>query len=89
MEKYIVMAVIILVVLAPRIAWDLHKRHRFRNAVEEMVSKPFVCPNCGHKFYTDQKTVVILGENKVYLKCPSCGKRAICGRPYDYDPHQD
>ena len=85
MENYIVMAIILIVGFGPSIAWNIYKRYRYSERVKDFVSKPFVCPNCGHRFYTKQKIIHPIGENKALLKCPNCRKRDVCGRPYDFD----
>lgn len=83
MEKYILPAIVALIIVGPGIAWGLYQRYRYSEFIKDFVSKPFVCPNCGHRFYTNQKIIHPLGENKALLKCPNCGKRDVCGRPYD------
>ena len=85
MEKYIFLAIVALIIFAPGIAWRLCQRYRYSESIKDFVSKPFVCPNCGHRFHTKQKLIHPITENKAFLKCPSCGKRDICGRPYDFD----
>ena len=85
MEKYILGGIAIIIILDPSIAWRVYKIHQRSRSINEVVSKPFVCPNCGHRFYTKQKIIHPITENKVFLKCPSCGKRDICGRPYDFN----
>ena len=84
-EEYIILAIVGSIVFIPAVAWRLYKRYRYSENVKNIVSKPFVCPDCGHRFYTQQKVIRIVGENKAYLKCPSCGKSNLCGRPYDFD----
>ena len=84
-EEYIILGVIVAIIFVPMIAWRIYRIYSRSKANEEILSKPFVCPNCGHRFYTQQKVVRIIGENKAYLKCPSCGKSDVCGRPYDID----
>ena len=85
MGEYIVLVIVVLIIFGPRIAWRLYQRYRYSESIKNFVSKPFVCPNCGHRFYTKQKIIHPLGENKALLKCPKCGKRDVCGRPYDFD----
>ena len=85
MENYIVMAIILTVGFGPAFAWNIYKIYRYSERVKDFVSKPFVCPNCGHRFYTKQKIIRPIGENKALLKCPNCRKRDVCGRPYDFD----
>lgn len=81
----IVVGAIILLAAIPSIAWRIHLRLRFSKAVSDSVSKPFVCPRCGFRFFTKQKFIYFIGKDKAFLKCPSCGKRHVCGRPYDID----
>ena len=85
MGKYIFLGVVVLILFVPRILWNVWSRYRYSQWLKDFVSKPFVCPNCGHRFYTEQKIIHPLGENQALLKCPNCGKRDICGRPYDLD----
>ena len=89
MDNYVALARAVLVaavVFAPRIAWRVYQRCRYSQAIRDFVPKPFACPNCGHRFYTRQRLIHPVSENKAYLKCPSCGKRDLRGRPYDFDP---
>lgn len=85
MEKYIFLAIVLFILFSPKIIWRLYQRYRYSERIKNFVSKPFVCPNCGHRFYTKQRIIYPLGENKALLKCPNCGKRSICGRPYDFE----
>ena len=85
MGKYVFFAIIALVIIGPKLAWSLYRRYRYSEFIRDVTSKPFVCPNCGHRFYTQQKMIHPIGENKALLKCPNCGKRDVCGRPYDFD----
>ena len=85
MEKYIIGAAIIIVVALPSVLRILYRAHRRAESAQEVLSKPFVCPNCGHRFYFDGKRVRIVGEDKAALTCPKCGKRDVCTRPYDYN----
>ncbi len=85
MGKYILLAIALIVAFGPAFALRVHRAYSRSITLKEWASKPFVCPNCGHKFYTKQRIVHPLGENKGYLKCPNCGKRDICGRPYDFE----
>ena len=84
MENYIVMMVILIVVFTPTFVWNTYKVYRYLKRIKNFVSKPFVCPNCSHRFYTKQKIIHPICENKALLKCPNCGKRDVCGRPYDF-----
>lgn len=85
MEKYIILGILAAIVLVPKILWRTYRTYRNSQSIKEFVSKPFVCPNCGHRFYTEQRIIHPLSENKAFLKCPACGKQDICGRPYDLD----
>lgn len=85
MDKYIIWGIVGIVLVAPAFAWNTYKMHKRVQATKEFASKPFACPNCGHKFYTNAKIIHSVGEDKAYLKCPSCGKRDVCGRPFDFD----
>jgi hypothetical protein len=64
MEKYIVGAVIIIVVALPSVLRIIYRAHRRAESAQEVLSKPFVCPNCGHRFYFDGKRARIIGEDK-------------------------
>ena len=79
------LGILAILVLGPTIAYRTYIKYRYSRALKEFVNKPFVCPNCAHRFYTKQKIIQPIGENKAYLKCPNCGKRDICGRPYDFE----
>ena len=85
MGKYIVLSIIVVILFAPKVIWRIYIKYKQDKSMQEIVSKPFVCPNCGHRFYTQQRVIHPVGENKAILKCPSCGKRNVCGRPYDFD----
>lgn len=86
--EYIVIALVALILLCPILVWRAHKMHRFSKSVKDFFSKPFVCPNCGHRFHTKKKIAIAVGEDKAYLKCPACKKRDFCKRPYDLDENQ-
>lgn len=88
MEEYIILGAIALLVLSPYIIWEIYRLCRSIRWWREFVSKPFVCPNCGLRFYTQQRFIRPIGENKAFLKCPGCGKRDLCARPYDFDENQ-
>ena len=83
--EYIILAIVVLIALSPIIARQIYRMHRFSKSVKEFASKPFVCPNCGHRFQVKQKVLIAVGKEKAYLKCPACKKRDACGRPYDFD----
>ena len=78
-------AILAILVLGPPIAWRVYRWHSYAQTTKEFVNKPFVCPNCGHRFYTKQRIIQPISENKAYLKCPNCGTRDFCGRPYDFE----
>lgn len=81
----IVVGAILVIALIPSVAWKIYMRYKFAKRVNETLSKPFVCPSCGFRFYNKKVRVLAVGREKALLKCPSCGKRHICGRPYDID----
>ena len=81
----IVGGVIIFVLILPSVAWRIYIRWRFSQDVKDALSKPFVCPMCGFRFYRKGKIIFSPHKDKALLKCPSCGKRSVCGRPYDID----
>ena len=81
----IVVACVVLVLLLPTIIWRIIVRVNFAKRVNDALSKPFVCPICGFRFYNKKVRVLSPGPDKALLKCPSCGKRHICTRPYDID----
>ena len=81
----IVVACVLLVLLLPTIIWRIIVRVNFAKRVNDVLSKPFVCPVCGFRFYNKKVRVFSPGPDKALLKCPSCGKRHICTRPYDID----
>ena len=85
MEKYIILGLLAALVAVPTFLRRAYRARRRSETLREMVSKPFVCPNCSHRFYTEQKIIHPVGENKAFLKCPKCGKRDVCGRPYDFE----
>lgn len=88
MGKYIFLAFVVIIVAGPTIILRIWSRYSHWEKIKEMVSKPFVCSNCGHRFYTKQRIIRIVGENKAILKCPNCKKRDVCGRPYDFDAEE-
>lgn len=85
MEKYIVLAIIAIVTVVPTAVWRIYRIRSRMRSVNEVLSKPFACPNCGHRFYAEQKVIRFMTENKAYLKCPKCGKSDLCSRPYDFE----
>ena len=83
MAKYIVLVVALFVVFMPGVIWRIYRIQGRIQAIKDVTSKPFVCHNCGHRFYVKPGRFIFLTENSAYLKCPNCGKRDVCGRPYD------
>ena len=80
---YFVLGLIAVILILPSTIWRVYQWHCSKEAVKKMISKPFVCPNCGHRFYTKQKMIFSLSENKAYLKCPACNKRVtVLGHPW-------
>ena len=88
MTKYILIALVAIVILAPEILWRVYARCKREERTKEFYSKPFVCPNCGFRFYAKASIMCPASESKALLKCPSCGKRDLCGRPYDFEDDQ-
>ena len=86
---YVIFVLAVVFLLSPFILWRACKVHRVVGAAKNFASKPFVCPNCGHRFCTRKSIAVPAGRDKAYLKCPRCGKRDVCGRPYDLEENQD
>jgi len=85
MVKYILIAIVAIVILTPEILWRVYLRSKREERFNDFYSKPFVCPNCGHRFYAKLNRLRPASENKALLKCPNCGKRDLCGRPYDFE----
>ena len=81
----IVVGAIFFIALIPTVAWRIYIRYKFAKRVNETLLKPFVCPSYRFRFYNKKVRVLAVGREKAPLKCPSCGKRHICGRPYDID----
>jgi len=88
MTKYILIAIVAIVILTPEILWRVYARCKREERIKEVYSKPFVCSNCGHRFYAKINRFRPPIESKALLKCPSCGKRDLCGRPYDFEDDQ-
>ena len=83
---YIFLGIIVIIIIGPSVILHIGRRYNYWRSVKESMSKPFVCSNCGERFYAKQKTLpLFVGDEKAYLKCPKCKKRSICKRPYDMD----
>lgn len=55
----------------------------FREELENITDKPFICPNCGCKFYVKWyrmyfKRYSVYGFKSAKLKCHSCGEVDMC-----------
>ncbi|MBQ5613345.1 MAG: hypothetical protein IIU88_06510 [Clostridia bacterium] len=84
--EYLILGLIAAVLLLPLVGWRTYLLCQRRKRKKEFFSKPFACPNCGEHFYASRRGLAKgLGESRAYLKCPYCGKRDICARPYDYE----
>ena len=84
--EYLILGLIAAVLLLPLVGWRTYLLCQRRKRKKEFFSKPFACPNCGEHFYASRRGFAKgLGESRAYLKCPYCGKRDICARPYDYE----
>ena len=85
-DEYLILGLIAAVLLLPLVGWRTYLLYQRRKRRKEFFSEPFACPNCGKHFYAGRRGIAqSLGESRAYLKCPYCGKRDICARPYDYE----
>ncbi len=82
---YVVIGLIFVVILLPGIIKQIGIRARIWQTLSDAASKPFVCPNCGSRFYAPKGKLVFMGEDKALLKCPQCKKTSLCSRPYDLE----
>lgn len=85
-DQYLMLGLLAAVLVLPAVGWRVYCICQRRRREKEFFSKPFACPNCGEHFYASRYGFAKgLGESRAYLKCPYCGKRDICARPYDYE----
>ena len=82
---YVIIALIFAILLIPEILWRIYARREWRRGIDNAKSKPYVCPNCGLRFYAPKGKMAFVGSDKALLKCPQCGKTDVCSRPYDLD----
>lgn len=82
---YIVFGLILFILLLPSVIWRIYRRARWRENLRDAASKPYVCPNCGLRFYAPEGKSAFMGADKALLKCPQCQKISVCSRPYDLD----
>lgn len=83
MKKLIILAILgfVLYVIL-QIRTSIHTYHRLVKLAEE----PFVCPNCGHRFYVKWYKLIfeeqfVHTRNKAPLRCPKCKIKDMCSRP--------
>lgn len=55
----------------------------FKEMLISLADKPFICPNCGCKFYVKWyqlyfKHYSVYAVNSAKFKCPSCGEVDMC-----------
>lgn len=55
----------------------------FKTGLETLAAKPFICPNCGCKFYVKWyrlyfKRWSVYGFNSAKFRCPSCNEVDMC-----------
>ena len=87
--EYLILGLVVVVLLLPLVGWRTYLLYQRRKRRKEFFSEPFACPNCGEHFYASRYGFAKgLGESRAYLKCPHCGKRDICARPYDFEEHK-
>ncbi len=62
----------------------------YKKIYTDIISKPFVCPNCGCRFYAKWWQIALRPNldlsryhNAAILKCPQCNTKDRCQRPYD------
>lgn len=86
---YIIVTVFVCIAVVIRFSIRFYFIHK---DCKNEASKPFVCPECGHKFYVTPRAMLyrrnyrtILLQNNAYLKCPNCNKSSRCQRPYDVE----
>ena len=88
--EYLILGLIAAILLLPLVGWRTYRLYQRRKRNKEFFSQPFACPNCGEHFYASRYGFAKgLGESRAYLKCPHCGKRDICARPYDYESNRE
>ena len=71
----------------PDFFWHVWRRHELMEYTDEVMSHPFVCPNCGEKFYVKGSRFHIVNgtrrwhletHGKLRLKCPHCNQVDWC-----------
>ncbi len=76
-----------LIIVLP-IIWFFIKRYPMIAEMQDVLEKPFVCPNCGHKFKIKMRQVwyrfpafyLVKGFK---VKCPNCKKKDVCSTTYE------
>lgn len=76
---FVIIAVVLILILPGfLIRWST-----VRAICQEIADKPFICPNCGHKFYVNWyqmffKRMSVYTYKNANLKCPACGVTDMC-----------
>jgi len=56
----------------------------FFSSFQEIANRPFICPNCGHRFYAKWYQIgrplqaSVYATGKAMLKCPECKEKDLC-----------
>ena len=84
MEAILAVIVVILVL----VLFDWLKLFPKIAILASLADKPFVCPNCGHRFYVKWYQLIfrqfsVYTYNKANFKCPCCKMHDMCSRPHD------
>lgn len=87
MPKEILLVIIFLpLIVLGKVLWELVWWLIAINRLKEFAEKPFVCPNCGERFYIKWTKLFWYRDNsldligKAKLKCPKCGEWDMCKR---------
>lgn len=87
MPREVIIAIILLVLIAlAKVLWELIWIFFGIARLKEFTEKPFVCPNCGERFYVKwpklfwYRIYSLELSGKAKLKCPKCGEKDMCRR---------
>ncbi len=80
----VVLVLVVCILLLPKLLGALIKEKIRKKSRENAAKDPFACPKCGHVFYAEPRQLrgYLRHFGKANLKCPKCGVRSVCSRPY-------
>ncbi len=81
---WVIILILVVIVILPKLMFRLIMKLRYVKRLKEYSHKPFICHNCGEKFYVKWYKLWVWGETSIIvtgnatLKCEHCGTKDRC-----------